>query len=211
MKFGTKEHLEQMQKEGVFFCNTISYFSKLEDDSRGDPFESVVKLKYFERAIFQVKPVNDPSAEWKNLNSTNVLYKEYYNEPLGNLFCMSAFKFSIGNDISTFQFDERFEKFGHCLMIMNQPIFIERLETTLEKLPIKSCKKLVEYIDLTKYSGNKTLFQKDNKYSWQEEFRIVLNTEHYKMDHPYKFSIGSIEDISQVFDLKKTKQLEYKL
>src|SRR5262245_52507153 len=129
MKFAAKEHLEQMQKDGLFYCNTISYFSKLEDESRGDPFESIIKLKYFESGIFQVKPANDPSAEWKNLNTTNALYKEYYNEPLGNLFCMSAFKMQILKEASTFQFDERFMKFGFCLMIMNQPLFIARLES----------------------------------------------------------------------------------
>jgi hypothetical protein len=211
MKFGAKKDLEQMQKDGLLYCNTITYFSRLEDESRGDPFESVIKLKYFENAIFQIRPANDPSEEWKNLNATNVSYNEHYKEPLGNLFCMSAFKMPIGKEVSTFHFDERFFKFEYCLMIMNEPLFMKRLGSALEKLPVKSCKNHIEYVDLKKYSGKKTLFQKDIKYNWQEEFRIVLNTEHYRVDDPYKFSIGSIEDISQIFDLKKTKKLEYKL
>lgn len=211
MKFGEKKHLEQMQKDGTFYCNTITYFSQLEDESRGDSFESVIKLKYFDKAIFQIRDANDSSAEWLNLNTNNVSYNEHYKEPLGNLFCMSAFTISIGNEISTFQFNERFLKFEYCFMIMNQPLFMERLESALEKLPIEFCKGNVEYIDLKKYSGRKTLFQKDIKYNWQEEYRVVLNTDHYKTNAPFIFSIGSIEDISQIFDLKQTRRLEYKL
>jgi len=211
MKFGAKEHLEKMQKEGIFYCNTITCFSKIEDESRGDSFESVSKLKYFEKIIFQVQPANDPSAEWKNLNTTNALYKEQYEEPHGSLFCMSAFKINPTKKISAIHFDKRFSDFGYVLMISRQDLFIERLKRTLENLDFKNCMRLVEYSDLHKYSGTKTLFQKDLKYSWQEELRIILYTNKYKMYDPYEFSIGSIEDISEIFDLKKTKALKYRL
>jgi len=211
MKFGEKEHLERMQKDGLFYCNTITYFSKIEDESRKDSFESVSKLKYFENIVFQVKPKDDPLAEWKNFNTTRAQYIEHYEEPFGNLFCMSAFKINPTKEVSTFNFDERFLGFEYGLMIFRQDLFIERLRTVLDKLDIKTCIKLVEYIDLHKYSGTKTLFQKDIKYSWQEELRIILYAHKYKMHDPYKFSIGSIEEISEIFELKKTRQLEYRL
>jgi hypothetical protein len=41
-----------MQKDGLFYCNTITYFSKIEDEHRRDSFESVSKLKYFENVVF---------------------------------------------------------------------------------------------------------------------------------------------------------------
>jgi len=69
----------------------------------------------------------------------------------------------------------------------------------------------VIYIDLYKYSGQKTLFQKDISYSWQEELRIILYTDKHKVCDPFRFSIGSIEDISTILDLSKTEKLEYKL
>lgn len=210
MKFGEKEHLEEMQK-GIFYCNTITYFSSIEDDVRGDPFESVTKLKYYENAIFQIKPANDPSAQWMNLNTTTVLYQETVGKPLGNLFCMSAFKFSPKAEVSIFSFDERFlKKFEYCLIIKRQDLFMERLQSALKELNFETCMKLVEYQDLKKYSGVKTLFQKDNSYSWQEEVRIVLRTDKYEINDPYKFSIGSIEGISEIVELKKTKTIEYR-
>jgi hypothetical protein len=212
MKFGEKSHLDRMRKEGILYCNTITYFSKIEDDVRGDPSESVSKQKYYGKALFQLKPANEPSAELKNLNATNVMYKEKFDEPLGNLFCMSAFKVYPKKEISIFDFDARFSrKFEYCLMILRQDLFVQRLQKAFAKLSFKTCMKLVEYTDLLKYSRPKTLFQKDINYSWQEELRIILYTEKFKMDDPYEFSIGSIEDISEIIDLKKTKKLEYKL
>jgi hypothetical protein len=125
---------------------------------------------------------------------------------------MSAFKVYPKKEISIFDFDARFSrKFEYCLMILRQDLFVQRLQKAFAKLSFKTCMKLVEYTDLLKYSRPKTLFQKDINYSWQEELRIILYTEKFKMDDPYEFSIGSIEDISEIIDLKKTKKLEYKL
>jgi hypothetical protein len=211
MKFGEKENLERMQKDGILYCNTITYFANLEDEKRGDFFESVRKLQYTEKGLFQVKPANDPSAEWKSLNSFNVLFKEFFKEPLGNLFCMSAFKIKPQNEISTFNINEKFFDFKYCLLILRQDIFMERLRHALDNLEFKTHMDLVEYTDLHKYSGTKTLFQKDNKYNWQEEFRIVFYTNKYEMKDPYEFSIGNIEDISEIYELTKTNSFEYKL
>ncbi len=211
IKFGAKEHLERMQKEGLFYCNSITYFSKIEDNHRGDAFESVTKLQYLENPIFQLKPADDPSAEWKNLKVTNMLIQEYYKEPLGNLFCMSAFKVNPTKKISVFHFDERFSEFGYGLMILRQDLFMDKLRSALSKFNFKTCIKPVEYLDLSKYSGEKNLFQKDVAYSWQEELRIILYTNKFKFRDPFEFSIGNIEDISEIIDLTKTKALDYKL
>jgi hypothetical protein len=160
IKFGAKEHLEKMQREGILYCNTITYFSKVEDNNRGDAFESVTKLNYLENPIFQLRPANDPSAEWKNLNVTNMLYQEYYKEPLGNLFCFSGFKINPSKKISIFHIDEKFLDFGYGLMVLRQDLFMERLKKSLAKLDIQTCMKTVEYLDLHKYSGKKIYFKK---------------------------------------------------
>ena len=210
IKFGEKEHLEKMRTEGLFYCNTITFFSNLEDEHRGDPFESVIKLDYKEKVIIQLKPADDPTAEWKKLNASKVHYKEYYEEPLGNIFCFSAFKITPKKEVSILPFDKKILNFKYGLLILRQDIFIERLNDALAKLDFKTCLKPVEYLDLSKYSGKKNLFQKNLKYSWQEEFRLILYTNKYKRNDPFEFSIGNIEDISEIIDLNKTKNLQYK-
>jgi hypothetical protein len=211
-KFGDKKHLEKLQKEGHFFCNTITYFSNLEDNNvRGDKFESTFKFKYAENLILQLKDADNPKAEWKRLKVTNMLYQEYYKQSLGNLFCMSAFQLSPQENVSVFSFDKRFYNYEHALIIHNQVVFFDRLKKAASTLQFRVCGNLVEYFDLQKYSGERTLFQKDLKYSWQEEFRIIIYTNKYLENDPFEFSIGSIEDMSEIIDLTKTQKLEYKL
>ncbi len=211
IKFGEKEHLEKMQKDGSFYCNTITFFSSLEDEHRGDKFESVIKLEYKENTSFLVKPADDPTAEWKKLNVTKMLYKEYYKEPLGNIFCFSAFKLKASTKTKKYSFDNRFSDFKYGLLILRQDLFLERLETGFKKLNFKTCMQPVKYLDLNKYSGKKNLFQKDLKYSWQQENRIILYTNKYKKDDPFIFSIGNISDISEILDFSTGKTIHYKL
>jgi len=212
VKFGSKNHLERMQKDGILHCNTITFFSKLEDNyKRGDKSESVIELKYFENVAFEVKPVNEPSSEWKRLNSKTSQYSKYFKKPMGNLFCMSAFEINLAKESKEYVFNEGFLEFGYALLMTRQDLFMERLRNALDKLEFKSCYNSVNYLDLKKYTGKKNLFQKDNKFSWQEEFRIIIYTQKCEELEPYEFSIGNIEDISEIIDLSKTKSLLYKL
>ena len=70
--------------------------------------------------------------------------------------------------------------------------------------------RFVNYLDLQTYTGKKTLFQKDLSYQWQQELRILINTDKYKLDDPFKLRIGNIEGISTIIDLSKTKKLYIK-
>ena len=212
VKFGAKKHLEKLQSEGHLFCNTITYFSNLEDNNvRGDKLESTFKFKYLENIILHLRDADNPTAEWKNLKVTNMLLQEYYKQPLGNLFCLSAFKLLPQQNVTVFSFDNRFINYEHALIIRNQKVFFDLIKKAASALQFRICGNLVEYFDLYNYSGERTLFQKDIKYAWQEEYRIIIYTNKYLADDPFEFSIGSIEDISEIIDLRKTQKLEYKL
>jgi hypothetical protein len=130
IKFGEKHHLERLQKEGNLYCNTITYFSKIEDNARKDSFETVTKTEYHKKPFFQLKPANDTSAEWKSVNVLNALYKEYYDEVIGNLFCMSAFKLKPIKEATTVYFDKRFFEFW---------VWINNIKTGHIYAEIESC------------------------------------------------------------------------
>ena len=212
MKFGTKEHLEKMQKEGILYCNTITYFSRIDDNNkRGDKLEVATELEYLENVILEVKPANDSLAPWEKLRITYMQLQKHYEKTLGNLYCMSVFDLTPSKDTSLLNF-ENFTAFGsHVLIISREDIFIDKINKAFDKLKIKSCFKAIEYLDLRKYQGKKSLFQKDIKYSWQKEFRIILYTDKCEINDPFEFSIGNIEDISIICDISKTKKLFYKI
>jgi hypothetical protein len=59
----------------------------------------------------------------------------------------------------------------------------------------------VQYYDENKYSGRLGRFKKGSIYSYQSEFRIVLET---RVDGPFRFEIGDLRDItSHVFSLSE--------
>lgn len=213
IKFGEKHHLEKMQKDGFFYCNTITYFSTLKDESRGDELESVTKLEYKENVFLSLKPANNPRAEWKKINVTKMLYKEFHKNPQGNLFCFSLITLKADSETKEYTFDPRFansfNKYG--LLILRQDLFLERLVSALNKIQYSYCIKPVEYLDLKKHFGKKNLFQKDLSYSWQEECRIVIHTNKYKQEDPFIFSIGNLSDISEIIDFSEKKTILYKL
>ena len=211
IKFGKLEDLKIMQNDGVIFCNTISYFANLEDEKRGDKLEAVSELNYFENAILEFRDEDKTATEWKRIKITNGQHQKNYKNPLGNIFCMTAFKIPITTEIQDLEFDSRFLDFGgHGLIIERQDIFFKRLKETLQETQYDYCTKFINYLDLTSYSGKKTLFQKDLKYKWQQEFRLVVQTEKYDLIDPLKLRIGNIKDISSIIDLSKTKKLYIK-
>jgi hypothetical protein len=209
IKFGQKIHLESLQKTGQIFCQTLKYFVDLEEKKvRGDIYESAIELQYMENAKIYLRPTDKPDEEFKYINVLNGQIRKSYDQPLGNVYCMSKLKFEIESDALTYKLDERFKGFGtHYLLIRHQPIFFERLSQALKQLEIKYCDGNVQYLNLKKYTGQKNCFQKDLSYSWQEEYRIFFQTKEIK---PFEFHIGSLEDISEIHEIERISKLDIK-
>jgi hypothetical protein len=209
VKFGEKIHLESLQKTGQIFCQTLKYFADLEEKKvRGDLYESAIELQYMENTKIYLRPADKIEEEFKYINVLHGQIRKSYDQPLGNVYCMSKLRFEMELEPLIYRFDERFKGFGtHFLLIKHQPIFFERLSSALKKLAIKYCVGDVQYLDLRKYSGKKNCFQKDLFHSWQEEFRIFFQTSKIQ---PFDFHIGSLEDISEIYEIEKVPKLDIK-
>lgn len=133
-----KEHIEQF-RNGLLYCKPINYFTGLEDGKvRGDIYESVIELHSIEKGTLQLKPAKDETAEWKTLEIMNSHFKKNYPNPLGDLFCMSLITVKPTKTPIIFEFDKRFNSFGnYALLIMNQPVFLERLKQEADRQKIK--------------------------------------------------------------------------
>lgn len=200
IKFGEKKYLDIMLLDGKLHCKSIKWFAEHEDGKlRGDEFEAVTKTQYIENITIQLREADNPDAEWKLLDTRKMLYKEYHKDPLGNLFCMSMFPVNEG----TYKIDQRFALFGgHMLLIHNQVEFFKRVEDTLTMMNVGFCRGNVQYLDLHKHTGEKKLYQKDMKYSFQQEYRIHL---HRDFTDTFEFSIGSIEDIAVILSCEDVR------
>ncbi len=200
LKFGSKENMEDLLKNGTIYCNPLSYFTNREiksnDDGRYDFDELVTKFEHTANGLMWLSPVGSPKKIFK-FKTQNMIYKEHISNPIGNLYCLFDYEPKNYKKDKWYILDERLKAFGsHFLLIHNNPEFVKRFKSALSELSIEFNSGKIEYKDFSKFSGEKNLFQKSVDYSYQNEVRILLYT---GLNVPFKFSIGNIEDIAQIF------------
>ena len=210
IKFGAQSHLLKLQKEGLLYCNTIEYFSKLEDGNlRGDDHENIVEFDYIEKGILNVFPKEDQKTKSLTLKFKSFKLKTSRVDPFGNLFCLHAINVLDKIINEPFQIDPKNKKFGdYFLLITDTSEFLNRLEKSLNQQDQRFTYGMVEYLDFSKFKGKKTIFQKKLSYSYQAEFRILMHT---TLTEPLEIMIGDISDISLLYssDLLETFQMKY--
>ncbi len=117
---------------------------------------------------------------------------------------------SSENDIlrGNIHIDEENKKFGKYLVVITSPkIFLERITSALKDNGLSSQIGLVEYYDentSVSFEENKEIFHKVSNFSYQQEYRIVVNTNSY--NRPYILNIGNLEDISIILTIDEFNQ-----
>lgn len=196
IKFGAQQHLKELREKGLLYCNPIHYFTSIEEQNlRGDDMENVVDMHYMESGTVALSPIGEkPSA-----NSTTLPFRDAHitsriMEPFGNLFCLFAINLLDKPIGEVFTISERVKEFGDSfLLIYDGMSFIDRVKRALASQKLKASTDMVEYKDFSKFTGKKTVFQKDLRYAYQQEWRLYIKNN--KAD-AIKLEIGSLEDIS---------------
>ena len=102
LKFGQKEHITDLYRNGTIFMNAIQYFRKMEDDElRGDPYEGISKIKNYPSGQFEISSINFKG------NYLALQIREAYDTVVGNIFslyCVSSHGWENPND---FKIDEK--------------------------------------------------------------------------------------------------------
>jgi hypothetical protein len=221
-KAASLERLHQM-RSGLLYMNSLEYFSGLPGEEslalRKDELEAVY-------GVLRAGPVPGGEAKFLlkigdgkeiDLGPTAVLTARYPRPKNYMLFCMGAFADGKDGAIpgerdGQLHFDSRFLSFGsHMLLITNAPEFGRRLSGAIAQTSglfrsdyFHEGYGLVEYKDLATYSGAKGLFTKDTRFSWQNEYRLVLGAEDHLLNQHggLELQIGSIADISQIVPIQ---------
>lgn len=207
LKLGQREHLLQLQ-QGLLYCNTLAYFAGINDDYlRGDELENVVELKYIEDEVMSIKKPEEPDTAYKDFTVKGMHIKTRRTDPFCSLFCL--YKINILEEAADIpiRLDAKNQGFGdHFLIITDTSEFLSRLKAALNKKNIHYACDHVEYIDFSKYSGTKTVFQKHILYSYQKEWRLQMEN---KTEEPILLEIGDLTDISML-DVASIEKLQFK-
>lgn len=199
MKFGSYHHLEQFRNSGHIYMNSENYFRELEGDLvRQDKYEGIDR--FYQSKSIKSLTIGKPGKKQIVLDSENLVGPLTIRFPRysRNLFCL----FSITDPRKLPIVDERNFLFGDSVIIIkNTQAFIDLVVARGEKagLDVNCC--LVEYFDPASYSGNVGPCKKSNIYSYQNEFRFIVNP---GSNEPLILDVGSIVDIStEIFPLNE--------
>lgn len=200
IKFGQLEHLKALRDNGLLFCNPVSFFLDIEDNGlRGDPMENVTHLNNIENGTLWMKPASAPDSEFKRLNNIHGKFKSWIDRPFGNLFCLYAINVLTQPLGTVYTIDARNKQFGGQFLLIHEPSeFLDRLRKTLIRRNIGFAYDMVQYLNLSKHNGQKSIFQKDLAYGYQREFRVFINNTRAE---PLLLEIGSLADISSILDV----------
>lgn len=193
LKFGKKEDILDLFENGTVYINAIQYFRKLDNDElRGDSYEGVSEIKNSLPGSVDIPTINH------TLNYISVHIPISYEEVLGNiysLYCISSMGFP--NPLE-FKIDQRIKKFGsHCLLIKDNPKFLNFILDTLKADGYKVHNGFVEYYDRKKINRKVNLFEKPLEFEYQKEFRIYVENDGLQA---MKINIGSLKDYSEVYE-----------
>lgn len=223
IKFGQKEHLEDLQK-GNLYMNNYKYFIDLEKQSnnkgRGDEYESFFVLNDVNVTV--IGNENNQRVFKGTAKSVKMTYEGDSLKPVFCLMCLTIGDLQDvvinrgtikGNLIFSDEQKEKIEKeFGDYALLISPKHLINAIDERFTKEGIVYRGQIVQYSDFNKNyidriescmadSSNK-FFWKDKSLEYQKEYRIViLNKETEK---PFKINIGNIKPYTK---LTTTKEL----
>ncbi len=204
IKFGKKEHIEQLYNEGIIYMNTINWFRDYEADQvRGDQNEGTIWIG---------QPPEISSIRLKT-ESKEILLKNTgpikIANGIGNVFCTYAITRGEDQDLIKPDISKDNFQFGDTILLINNcSEFISRITKIVQESEYSIKRSPVRYIDFDQHHGSVEWFDKDKKYSYQNEFRILIQP---GLGDLLKLNIGSLKNCSCILtknDLSKL-QIEF--
>lgn len=194
-KFGQREHIQQFRREGLLYCNNVSFFRDLEGDVfRRDKREGI-------NASYLAADVGITIGEGSKAIALNYAtgLRGRVDVHLGgigpNIFCMYA----LTERSFPYKIDPRNFFAGDTIaVILDADRFRERIVDAALRQGLGLRAQLVEYVNEETYSGDLGPFRKLSSFSHQSEYRIAL---YPGVAEPREFRIGTLMDITTEWEL----------
>lgn len=189
IKFGKKEHLEQIQNGMVRF-SSLEKYRQIENKAIGDQYEGLESISYKNKNT-QISFLH--SAIKKEIDITDSVHSlaVYPNK---NIF-ISCFSYFTKKDIieHTILSEKIFKEpeWESVLFIIDSNRFIDNLVSTLSEFYCNW--KKVNYIDLSVNQDNLDEFTKSLEFEYQKEFRFSLRYRETTAKHIRKIDNDTLE------------------
>lgn len=199
IKIGKQEHIEDMYENEYLFFNTLRRFraSKKDEFGRDDPREANTlnsQLTYLEIITLEGEKIK--------LSEISKEFNGQYNEHptvIPYNIC-SLYTREIKENLKIKPVVQKVLNLGtRSLIIYNFEKFFNALDTSLASLGIEYSRKPVIYYDHRTFEGKLTLHHKDQEFSFQNEYRILLQT---PGTEPMKIPIPGLKTFSALGESK---------
>jgi hypothetical protein len=209
--FKKDEHADQFL-DGMLRLNRLSYFKQLEatGDGRSDHHEAVAA--WLPRATIEFKEHPELNIRPEDLAAPVTLSFDHHDRL--HVFCMTAmdagdFECTDDGIVCTpdtvdalkkqLEVDARCLDFGPIAVMVRAREFVLRVRDAAKRLGYFFDSRSVQYFDPATFNGRFSLpmipFSKVNAYSYQKEFRIVIDTGKPGGD-PLTIDVGSLKDLA---------------
>lgn len=213
--------------EGKFFMNTNMYFSSIEKKGilTNAQFDKLEGTQTLLKSTEDVELVIDFTEEQPRIlqgkrgefkyKGTPIINAELGRNRPHNIYCLYSIWYGRKNGVVT-QVDSRIraELGEYFAIVLNKEEFLNRVERAAKKLPYK-LKSNIQYgfVNYVKTENQPYVdlgvFKKNEKYIYQNEFRIVLELDREPEPLQY-FEVGDLSDIVLVGKTENLLGIEYK-
>lgn len=194
IKFQSKDIIDSLQS-GTIYMNELNYFRKLEESKDSHEIGDYMENKFFSMAyeLPDGKPCNFILTE--DDDNSNFVFCMFYVPEISNYF-----KFSNEQKEKILDFGDT------ALVIWDSQEFITRVKNEAKNREYEfhnreavyyeeNCELPIEMGELLTEGLHNFSFFKRRRYSYQQEYRLAINTKKEEGDH-IVLNIGNISDIS---------------
>lgn len=176
LKVGQEKYVRDMYDKEYLFFNTFSSFRNTEKDpcGRNDPREANTKNKQV--TYLEIKTPDGKTIKLSEISKNfNAQFNEFLNTIPHNICSLYTLKFDENSKFK--EIDARVLCLGDkTLIIYNLEQFFKILDKSLEGQRFEFSRKLVKYYNYKTFDGDLTFHHKDDSYSYQNEYRILIET-----------------------------------
>jgi len=211
IKFGAQEHCEKLMELGQVYMKPLSFYKNSSKDEN-DMYDKNEGLKSRTTNNF-LTPTNIiqidilGNGQYKNLPTTNATIDVYQFSQKFCIYSLMGIKTEITTTPNLWYFHHNLIKERDCFVLIKNPSeFFARLDSALLGLKLPFDKNFITYYDPSVNVTDLNVFNKSNKYSYQMEFRyIVENTEIQDLS----VNIGTLTDIAEIHSTSIKKGLMF--
>jgi len=207
IKFGKKEHLENLMTNGQMRFGAINAFAQSNEKERGDKFEGALNIDNGQFSKIEFKHPDKGKGSFTPVPNTLGSIIHFTDAPY---YCFSSYALTSEcfMDTDNHKVDQRMSEFGEYALVIEEPIFfLEQVKIKLKDLNLKFAYKLTKYNNYKQEGAFVvSLFSKTDDLQHQFEHRILIQSE--KRENEIFLEIGSIADfcfLSRTDELLQTK------